>query len=161
MAEGSPDRGSGRHVVSEPASEARHARTDYPWALELPTRWRDNDRYGHLNNAVYFTLFETAVMHWLERERRLSLNGDPVRCFTVENGCRYLAALAHPDRIACAVRVAHIGTSSVRYELALFGEGAERASAIGFIVDVFVDGKTERPTAIPAAYRAALQELAA
>lgn len=139
--------------------EALPVRSDYPWTFRMPTRWADNDRYGHVNNAVYYGMFENAIMHWLESECGLDPNGGDVRCFTVENGCRYLDALRHPDEIDCGLRVARIGNSSVRYELGLFATNRDPVAATGFVVDVFVDSVTERPIPVPVAFREALAPL--
>ncbi len=134
-------------------------RADYAWSIVMPTRWIDNDRYGHMNNAVYYSVFENAVMSYMEVENKLNPNTGSVRCFTVENGCQYHAAVRYPEVLECALRVARIGNSSVRYELGIFAQGQENVCATGFIADVFVDAQTERPTSIPKEFRDAFAPL--
>lgn len=141
------------------SSEALPVREDYPWHLPMPTRWKDNDRYGHVNNAVYYTLFENAVMSWLEVEHSLDPSQGDVRCFTAENGCRYHDAVAYPDLLDCGLKVARLGNSSVRYEMGIFVAEREPVAATGFVVDVFVDARTLRPIRIPEAFRQALGKL--
>ena len=113
--------------------------------------------YGHLNNALYYTFFELAIMHYLDQE--IDLKAEAVRCYSVENGCRYFSAISHPADVEVGLRVAHLGNSSVRYELALFLENDHQPAAAGFAAEVFVDADTERPTRIPATIRTALQAL--
>ncbi|PID61953.1 MAG: thioesterase [Gammaproteobacteria bacterium] len=125
----------------------------------MATRWVDNDSYGHLNNAVYYSVFENTLMRWLEVEQGLDTAGGEVRCYTVESGCRFLEAVRYPDDIVCTLRVARIGNSSVRYELAIFTEGAEEPAAAGHVVDVFVDSQSERPVSIPAPFVAAFERI--
>ena len=132
--------------------------TDFPWHLDIPTRWRDHDAYGHVNNAVHYSVFETAIMRWLEIEHGMSTASGPVRCFTVENGCRYLAPLKHPTTMRCGLRVGRLGSSSVRYELGVFDD--DTCVATGFVVDVFVSAEDERPVEIPGEFRRVLGLLA-
>lgn len=134
-------------------------RTDFRWFLDMPTRWIDNDQYGHMNNAVYYNVYENVVMTWLEIVQGFNLNTGSVRCFTVENGCQYHDAVRYPDQLECALRISKIGNSSVCYELGIFKQGCETVSATGFIVDVFVDAKTERPISLPDEVRQAMESL--
>lgn len=134
-------------------------RQDYRWFLEMPTRWIDNDRYGHMNNAVYYSVFENVVMTWLEVEQALFDKDETVRCFTVENGCQYHDAVRYPEQLECGLRISRIGNSSVRYELGIFKKGSEKVKATGFIVDVFVDAATERPVSVPNEFRQAMESL--
>jgi acyl-CoA thioester hydrolase len=130
---------------------------DFVWHLDIPTRWGDHDSYGHVNNAVQYSVFETTIMRWLEIEHGLATGAGPVRCFTVENGCQYHAPVKHPATLRCGLRVGRLGSSSVRYELGVFD--GDTTVATGFVVDVFVAADTERPTAIPDPYRTALSLL--
>jgi len=134
-------------------------RNDFKWILSMPTRWKDNDKYGHMNNAVYYSVFENAVMTWLEIENGFNLDNESVRCFTVENGCQYHDAVRFPDDLECAVRISKIGNSSVRYELGIFKKQSEHVCATGFIVDVFVDAQTEKPVPVPNEFRQAMESL--
>lgn len=129
------------------------SRSDYFYFLEIPTRWRDNDSYGHMNNAVYYTLLEMVIMRFLEVESELDLDALGVRCFTVENGCTYHDALKYPDTIEAGLRVGRLGNSSVRYEIGLFKKGESDVKASGVVIDVFVDSTSERPTQLPDAVR--------
>ncbi len=134
-------------------------RDDFAWHLRMPTRWIDNDVYGHMNNAVYYSVFENVVMSWLEVHNGLNPNSGSVRCFTAENGCQYHDAVRYPDDLDVALRISKIGNSSVRYELGIFVKDKPKVCATGFIVDVFVDAVTEKPTRIPDEYRQAMSTL--
>lgn len=146
-------------MSESPIAERDWTRDMFPLTRVLETRWSDNDRYGHVNNAVYYTLFEQVMMGFLEETAQLDLDALALRCYTVENGCRFHNALVHPCKIEAGLRVARIGRSSVRYELALFAEGDSAVRATGHVVDVFVDSTTERPAELPAAVREALNPL--
>ena len=134
-------------------------RGDYPYAREITTRWMDNDAYGHVNNVVYFSFFDTAVNAMLIDKGVLDIEKGAVIGFVVETGCQYFASLTYPETVTAAVRVAHLGRSSVRYEIALFGQGSDVAAAQGHFVHVYVDRATRRPVDIPAALRQALEPL--
>jgi len=134
-------------------------RSDFRWFLDMPTRWIDNDQYGHMNNAVYYNVYENVVMTWLEVVQGFNLSSGTVRCFTVENGCQYHDAVRYPDHLQCGLHISRIGNSSVRYELGIFKTGSETVSATGFIVDVFVDAQTERPVSVPDEFRQAMESL--
>lgn len=136
------------------------SRSDYFYFLEIPTRWRDNDSYGHMNNAVYYTLLEMVIMRYLEVDSGLDLDALGVRCFTVENGCTYHDALKYPDIVEAGLRVGRVGNSSVRYEVGLFKKGDSDVKASGVVIDVFVDIKTERPTQLPDVVREKLLSIA-
>lgn len=127
--------------------------------LEIPTRWMDNDVYGHVNNVVYYSFFDTAVNRFLIDQGVLDIREGPVIGYVVESSCKYEQALAFPDMVHAGVRVARLGNSSVQYELALFRNDEPHSSAHGRFVHVYVDRETERPTRVPDAMRAALQPL--
>ncbi len=127
--------------------------------LTIPTRWSDNDMYGHVNNARYLTFFELVIMRYLEVDSRLDIASHGVRCFSVENMCRYHAPVKYPDTLDAGLRVGKLGNSSVRYEVGLFISGDQQVSATGYFTDVFVDSKTERPVTIPDPIRSALSAL--
>ena len=119
----------------------------------------DNDVYGHVNNVVYYSFFDTAVNRWLVAEGLLDLAAGATIGLVVETQCRYFRPLAFPDAVTAGLRVAHVGRSSVRYELALFrGDDVEPAAA-GHFVHVYVDRTTRRPTALSDAMRRALATL--
>nr|WP_238588121.1 thioesterase family protein [Gemmatimonas phototrophica] len=134
-------------------------RERYAHTIALDTRWMDNDGYGHLNNVVYYSLFDTAVNRWLVDRQLLNITESPAIGLVVETGCRYLAPLSFPDRVTVGLRVAHLGTSSVRYELAIFRNDERTASAVGHFVHVYVDRRSRRPTPIPGDIRSALSTL--
>lgn len=138
-----------------------HARTDYRHFHRITTRWMDNDAYGHVNNVVYMSWFDTVVNEYLIRSEVLDVRDSEIVGLVVETQCRYLAPLAFPQSIDAGLRVRRIGTSSVRYEIGIFAEGADSASAQGHFVHVYVDRATSQPTIVPASIRAALQRIAA
>ncbi|MCP1198961.1 thioesterase family protein [Notoacmeibacter sp. MSK16QG-6] len=140
------------------AGRARQGRrADYRVFRKLTTRWSDNDVYGHMNNVVHYALFDTAVNGWLIDEKVLDpLHGKNVG-LVVETGCRYFAELAFPDAVTAGIRVARLGTSSVRYEVGLFRSDAEEPAAEGHFVHVYVDRLTRRPTPLSDEIRALLQ----
>ena len=125
----------------------------------VPTRWADNDVYGHVNNAAYYGFFDTAVNAWLIERELLDTSESPAIGLVIETGCRYHAALSFPQTIEVAMRVERLGNSSVRYALALFADGENQAAADGWFVHVYVDRATRRPVPIPPAVRTALESL--
>ena len=144
--------------MSERAPADRRAA--YPYFTRITTRWLDNDAYAHINNVVYYSFFDTAVNELLVRGGALDIRRGPVIGFVVETGCRFFAPLAFPDRIDAGVRVARIGTSSVRYEIGIFRDDNETAAAQGYFVHVYVDRASNRPApALPQALREVLQPL--
>lgn len=142
------------------ARPARPVRADYPVFEPIETRWADNDAYGHVNNVVYYAFFDTAVNRRLARAGLLDITGGATIGLVVETGCRYHASAAFPEPLEAGVRVARIGTSSVRYELAIFRAGEDTAIAEGFFVHVYVDRETRRPAPLPESWRAVLGEWA-
>ena len=140
---------------------AASARTDYPHFLAIPTRWMDNDVYGHVNNVIYYSYFDTVINEYLIREGGLDILDGAAIGYCVESQCRYLAPLAFPEIIDAGLRVAHLGKSSVRYEIALFPQGENTPAATGWFVHVFVARADDRPTPMPATIRACLERLLA
>lgn len=134
-------------------------RSGYRVVRQMPTRWHDNDIYGHLNNTVHYQLFDTAVNgHLLDRGVLDPTKGDTV-FWVVESGCRYLAPIAFPDAVTAGLRVAHLGASSVRYEIALYAGDGESPSAEGVFLHVCVSRTSRRAVPIPAAIRAVLEAM--
>ena len=131
----------------------------YPHRHAIATRWADNDVYGHVNNVEYFAFFDTAINAFLVREGGLDIHGGPVIGLCAESHCSFHAAIAFPDAVEVGLRVAHLGTSSVRYELAVFRAGDAEPAATGWFVHVFVDRESRRPVAPPARLRAALERI--
>jgi acyl-CoA thioester hydrolase len=131
---------------------------DYPHRAQLGTRWNDNDVYGHVNNVEYYAFFDTVINAYLIREGGLDILGGDVIGVCAESHCEFRAALAFPEAVTAGMRVAHLGRSSVRYEIGLFGTAGDLA-AQGWFVHVFVDRESRRPAEIPAGVRAALERL--
>jgi acyl-CoA thioester hydrolase len=138
---------------------AEDARAAYPHVLPIPTRWKDNDVYGHVNNVEYYSYFDTVINAWLIREGGLDLHAGPVIGLCAESHCRFDAAVSFPETIDAGLRVGHLGRSSVRYEIGLFRDGERVAE--GWFVHVFVDRSTRRPAEMPQPIRAALERLVA
>ena len=134
-------------------------RSRYPHLVELQTRWADNDVYGHVNNATYYAYFDTAVNRFLIDHGVLDLAGSQTFGVVVETGCRYARSVSFPDLLEVGVRVARMGNSSVRYELAIFQRGEPDAAAEGHFVHVYVDRDSRKPVPVPAAVRAVLAPL--
>jgi acyl-CoA thioester hydrolase len=120
-------------------------RSAYKTFRQITTRWMDNDPYGHMNNVVHYSLFDTAVNGWLIEQGVLDFRGGAQVGLVVETGCRYFSEMAFPDRVTAGLRVARLGTSSVRYEVGLFRNDEQLAAAEGFFVHVYVDRGTRRP----------------
>jgi acyl-CoA thioester hydrolase len=135
-------------------------RDDFPHVLSIPTRWMDNDVYGHVNNVQYYSYFDTVINEYLIREGGLDIHGGPVIGLCAESHCAYRAALAFPAVVHAGLRVTELGRSSVRYELALFDGEASEPAATGWFVHVFVDRATRRPVALPEPIRGALERIA-
>ena len=134
-------------------------RQEFRHFLTVPTRWMDNDAYGHVNNVVYYSFFDTAVNRFLIDRGVLRIESSPVIGLVVETGCRYHRPLAFPDTVEVGIRVAHLGTSSVRYELGVFRQGDDTAAAEGHFVHVYVDRDARTPTPLPAELRAVLESI--
>jgi acyl-CoA thioester hydrolase len=131
----------------------------YAFTLPIPTRWGDNDVYGHVNNVEYYAFFDTVINHWLIHEGGLDIEHGETIGLCAESHCEYRAAVAFPDVIEAALRVGHLGRSSVRYELALYRRGGDSPVAVGWFVHVFVDRDQRRPVEITGAMRGALERL--
>jgi len=125
----------------------------------IPTRWLDNDAYGHINNVVYYSYFDTVVNRYLIEAGVLDVARSPVIGLVVETHCNYFASLAFPQTVDAGLRVAHLGASSVRYEIGLYGAGEALTAACGHFVHVYVDRETRRPAALPSALIHTLQGL--
>lgn len=137
----------------------RRARSDYARFRALPTRWADNDIYGHINNAAYYGFFDTAVNCFLIDEAGLDIHAGSVIGLVVETGCNYFAPLAYPETVEAGLRVARIGNSSVTYQIGLFKAGQDAPAAQGHFVHVYVDRESRRPVGLPSAMRSALEAI--
>jgi acyl-CoA thioester hydrolase len=144
--------------MNERAPPAR--RDEFPHHSPITTRWADNDAFGHINNVQYYAFFDTAVTRWLVERGFLHVTEGEVVCFVAETGCRYFRPLAFPEPVSVGMRVARLGTSSIRYELAVFG-AADEAAAQGHFTHVTVNRASGRPVPMPALLRAAAEGLMA
>ncbi|MBP0618043.1 acyl-CoA thioesterase [Jiella mangrovi] len=150
---------SADNAVSNQRRPEPARRATFPLFRPLATRWADNDIYGHMNNVVHYSLFDTAVNGWLIEAGLLDLEAGEEIGLVVETGCRYHGELAFPDEVTAGIGISRLGRSSVRYEIALFRGDAEEAAAEGFFVHVNVDRKTRRPVAIGEARRRKFEEI--
>ncbi|APR78773.1 putative 4-hydroxybenzoyl-CoA thioesterase [Minicystis rosea] len=139
--------------------EAPATRDRFRHFLVIPTRWMDNDIYGHVNNVVYYAYFDTVINRYLIDHGGLDIVSGEVIGFAAESHCRYRRAVAFPTDLDAGLAVSKLGRSSVRYEIGLFPRGEAEVAAEGWFVHVFVDRATRRPAAIPARMRAALEKL--
>jgi acyl-CoA thioester hydrolase len=143
-------------VSERPQAEPRHA---YPFFTRVTTRWMDNDVYGHINNAVYYSFFDTAVNSYLIERGAIDIHAGPVIGLVVATHCNFFAPLQYPQAVEAGVRVGRMGSSSVRYEIGLFADAAPTCAASGHFVHVYVGRATRRPAALPAELLAALSPL--
>ena len=142
--------------MSRPAPRPRAA---YRAWRTIPTRWADNDAYGHVNTVVHYAWFDTAVNAWLLQAGLLDIEGgDPIG-LVVETGCRYFAPLSFPQEAEVGIAVERLGTSSVTYRLGIFAEGQGGAAAEGEFTHVYVDRESRQPKPLPQPWRGKLQTL--
>ncbi len=146
------DRPSMTRPSPEPRSGYRYLRT-------IPTRWMDNDVYGHINNVTYYSYFDTVVNGWLIERGALDIAGSTVIGLVVETHCNYFSPIAFPAIVTAGLRVAHRGTSSVRYEIGIFRGDDASASAQGHFVHVYVERQSGKPVPLPDALQRAVADL--
>lgn len=145
-----------KRTKMKPQAEPRSA---YQYIQAIPTRWMDNDVYGHVNNVVYYSYFDTVVNSYLIQHGVLDyLAGDTIG-LVIETQCNYFESLSFPDTVNAGLRVAKLGNTSVRYEVGLFRNDEETTAAKGHFVHVYVDRQTRRPVQLPVALREALEAL--
>ena len=142
--------------MDRPAPENRNA---YRHFQSIPTRWMDNDVYGHVNNVVYYSYFDTVVNQYLIEQHVLNIEASKVIGLVVETQCQYFASITFPDVVHAGLRVAKLGNSSVRYEIGLFRNDEQVASAQGYFIHVYVDRASRRAISLPADMRAALERI--
>lgn len=139
--------------------EPLRPRGAYRAFVSTPTRWHDNDVYGHVNNVVYYAFFDTAVNAWLIEAGLLDIeNGDPIGV-VVETGCRYAASVHFPQKLEVGLTIARLGSSSVTYHLGLFVEGEDQPAAEGHFTHVYVGRESRRPVPLPENWRELLSQL--
>jgi acyl-CoA thioester hydrolase len=134
-------------------------RGDFPVLRALPTRWSDDDVYGHVNNVVHYLMFDTAVNGWLIEASGCDIRRLPAIGVVVETSCRYFAELRFPEVVTAGIGLERLGTSSVVYRLALFAERGDEPAAVGRFVHVYVDAASRRPVPVPVEIRAPLRLL--
>lgn len=143
-------------VASKPQPEPRSA---YKVFRDITTRWMDNDMYGHVNNVVYYSWFDTAVNAYLIEQGALDVHMGPAIGLVVETQCQYFSPLAFPQTIQAGIRVARRGRSSVRYEVGLFAKDAVLCAAKGYFVHVYVDRLRRQPMPLPSELKTVLEFL--
>jgi acyl-CoA thioester hydrolase len=134
-------------------------RSDYRHVLEIPTRWHDNDIYGHVNNVDYYAFFDTVINAWLIREGGLDIHTGETIGLCAESHCKFLAPVSFPDVVEAGLRVGQLGKRSVRYAIELYVKGKEEPIAEGWFVHVFVGRDDRRAREIPEGIRASLERL--
>jgi acyl-CoA thioester hydrolase len=160
MAAGLPSDAAAAPAAGEAKPELPR-REDYRHFLTIPTRWMDNDVYGHVNNVVYYSFFDTVVNQYLVAAGGLDIEQSAVIGLVVETLCRYFKPITFPDTVEAGLRVGRLGNSSVRYEIAIFRQGERTAAAAGHFVHVYVDRAGRRPVPVPNAIREALTRILA
>jgi acyl-CoA thioester hydrolase len=137
----------------------RPYRRDYKVFYPISTRWSDNDTYGHINNVVYYSYFDSVANRYLIEEGGLDINDGQIVGYVVQSGCDYHAPASYPEAIEGGLRVDRLGNSSVQYGIAIFRQGEDEALAHGHFVHVFVDRAANKSVAIPVDLRVALEKL--
>ena len=144
--------------MTEKPPVPRDSRRDFGHFAHIPTRWMDNDVYGHVNNVVYYSYFDTVINRWLIAEAGLDIKKGAVIGLCVESKCRFLRMMAFPEDIDAGLRVEKLGSSSVRYGVGIFRRGSEELCAVGYFVHVFVD-REMKPSTITPGMRKAFESL--
>jgi acyl-CoA thioester hydrolase len=147
--------------MSPPTSEKPQTeqRAAYKAFRGITTRWMDNDAYGHVNNVVYYSWFDTVVNAHLIEQGALDIHHGETIGLVVETHCNYFSSIAFPQVVDAGLRVAHMGKSSVRYEVGLFAQGEPLTAARGHFIHVYVDRATRRPVQLPDKLKAVLEAL--
>jgi acyl-CoA thioester hydrolase len=135
-------------------------RQDFRVFREISTRWMDNDAYGHINNVIYYSWFDTAVNAYLIEQGALDIESSQTIGVVIETHCNYFAPLSFPQTVEAGLRVSQLGASSVRYEIGLFAKGASLTAATGHFIHVYVDKQSRRPVPLPLNLKTVLEKLA-
>ena len=154
-----PERATARDTAPAETDAAPQDRASFPHVREIPTRWMDNDTYGHVNNVVYYSYFDTVANAFLIEQGGLDIQADPVIGLVAETKCPYRKPLTFPDMVAAGLRVRRLGRSSVTYEIGLFRGDDREPAAFGYFVHVYVDRDSRRPVPVPEKLRRALQAI--
>ena len=136
-----------------------HSREQYRYWQSVSTRWKDNDAYGHINNAVYYSYIDSVVNQFLIEHQLLDIQKSDSIGLVVQSQCRFFQPLSYPGRVDCGLRVTHLGNSSVSYEVGMFAEAEAAAAAVGGFTHVFVDREARRPCPLSGTVRSALEGL--
>ncbi len=142
------------------AKPEKTQRSDYRFFAPITTRWSDNDIYGHVNNVVYYSYFDSVANLYLIEVAGLKIHSDNIVGFVVSSGCNYYAPIAYPEKLEGGLRANKVSGSSVEYGVAIFRQGEETAVADGFFTHVFADRSTGKPVRIPEGIRASLEKIA-
>lgn len=134
-------------------------RSEYKVFYPITTRWMDNDLYGHVNNVVYYSYFDSVINRYLIDKGGLDIHSAPVVGYVVNSGCNYISPVGYPDHLEAGLRVDKIGNTSVQYGIAVFKEGSLVAAAYGHVVHVFVNRSLNKPDAIPLKMRNELEKI--
>jgi len=140
-------------------SRQRPTRDAYRVFYPITTRWSDNDIYGHINNVIYYSYFDTVANRYLIEEGGLDISDDGVVGYVVNSGCEYHAPINYPETVEAGLRVDRLGNSSVQYGIAIFRGGEDQAAANGHFVHVFVEREANRAVPVPVALRRALERI--
>ncbi|WP_405133320.1 acyl-CoA thioesterase [Nocardia sp. NBC_01388] len=134
---------------------------DYPVLWPVPTRWADNDHYGHVNNVTYYSYFDTAVNAWLIHATGTDIRDLPAIGVVAKTSCTFIGSISFPDQLLVGIRIARLGNSSISYDLAIFRDAGDslQLAATGTFVHVYVDDESRTPVPIPDAIRAAAELL--
>lgn len=141
-------------------SKSYKNRSDYQHFITIPTRWMDNDVYGHVNNVQYYSYFDTAVNRYLIDQGVLDIHHSEVIGLVVKTQCNYFCSIAFPEDVTAGVAVSKLGNSSVCYQIGLFKDGETDAAAQGHFIHVYVDRESQRPVVLPTALRTVLEQIA-
>ncbi|WP_422419276.1 acyl-CoA thioesterase [Pseudomonas sp. GZD-222] len=136
-----------------PLKAYRPRREEFRRFYTIGTRWGDHDSYGHVQNVVYYSFFDSAISHFLVEQGTLDIDNSPVIGLIVESSCTFYSPITFPEQVTVGLRIAHLGTSSARYELGIFRNDEREVSALGYVVYVYVDRASNKPVAIPALVR--------
>ena len=144
---------------TKPEKPQAETRSAYKVFRTIGTRWMDNDAYGHVNNVVYYSWFDTAVNGYLIEQGVLDIHKGSTIGLVIETQCNYFVPLAFPQTVQAGIRVARLGSSSVRYEVGLFAQEALLTAAKGHFIHVYVDRQTRRPVPLPSSLKSVLETL--
>lgn len=145
------------HPENSPTPD--HSREHYRYWQSVSTRWKDNDAYGHINNAVYYSYIDSVVNQFLIERQLLDIEKSDSIGLVVQSQCQFFQPLSYPGRVDCGLRVTHLGNSSVSYEVGMFAEAEAAVAAVGGFTHVFVDREARRPCALSVLVRSVLQSL--